>query len=116
MTRVLLLVAATVFVSLVVTGTAGARTYYAKVGPGMTITVKNAGGVKVSRIPRGTHTIRVRDTSVFHNFHLLGTYVNRRTTVVFTGLKIWTIRFTPGAYRYRCDPHRLDMRGRFTVV
>jgi plastocyanin len=117
MTRALFLLAATVFVSLVVAGTAGARTYYAKVGPGMTITVKNAYGVKVSRIPRGTHTIRVRDTSVFHNFHLIGPPdVNRRTTVAFTGLKIWTIRFVPGVYRYRCDPHRLEMHGRFTVV
>ena len=116
MTRALALLAATVFVSLVATGTAGARTYYGKVGPGMTITLKNVRGVKVSRIPHGTHTIRVRDTSVLHNFHLLGPYVNRRTTVAFTGLKIWTIRFIPGAYRYRCDPHRLDMHGRFTVV
>jgi len=115
MTRPLALLAATAFVSLVLTGTAAARTYYAKVGPGMTITVKNASGVKVSRIPRGTHTIRVRDTSVFHNFHLLGPNVNRRTTVAFTGLKIWTIRFVPGVYRYRCDPHRVDMHGRFTV-
>jgi plastocyanin len=116
MTRALVLLAATVVLSLVVTGAAGARTYYGKVGPGMTITLKNARGVKVSRIPRGTHTIRLRDTSVLHNFHLLGPYVNRRTTVAFTGLKIWTIRFTAGAYRYRCDPHRLAMHGRFTVV
>ncbi len=116
MNRALVLLAATVFVSLVATGMAGARTFYGKVGPGMTITLKNARGVKVSRVPRGTHTIRVRDTSVFHNFHLLGPYVNRRTTVAFTGPKIWTIRFIPGAYRYRCDPHRLVMHGRFTVV
>ena len=117
MTRALVLLALIALVSLVLTGTAAARTYYAKVGPGMTITVKNASGVKVSRIPRGTHTIRVRDTSVFHNFHLIGPPdVNRRTTVPFTGLRIWTIRFVPGVYRYRCDPHRLHMRGSFTVV
>jgi plastocyanin len=117
MTRALVLLALTVLVSLVLTGTAAARIYYAKVGPGMTITVKNASGVKVSQIPRGTHTIRVRDTSVFHNFHLIGPPdVNRRTTVPFTGLRIWTVRFVPGVYRYRCDPHRLHMRGRFTVV
>jgi plastocyanin len=117
MIRALVLLTAAAVVSLVLTGTAAARTYYAKVGPGMTITVKNASGVKVSRIPRGTHTIRVRDTSVFHNFHLIGPPdVNRRTTVPFTGLRIWTIRFVPGVYRYRCDPHRIDMHGRFTVV
>jgi plastocyanin len=117
MIRALVPLAATAFVSLVLTGTAAAKTYYAKVGPAMTITVKNARGVKVSQIPRGTHTVRVRDTSVFHNFHLLGPRdLNRRTTVAFTGLKIWTIRFVPGVYRYRCDPHRLDMHGRFTVV
>ena len=115
MTRALFLLATTTCVALVLTATAGARTYYAKVGPGTTITVKNARGVKVSQIPRGTHTIRVRDSSVHHNFHLLGPGVNRKTSLTFTGLKIWTIKFAPGAYRYRCDPHRLDMRGRFTV-
>ena len=88
----------------------------AKVGPGMTITVKNARGVKVSQIPRGTHKVRVRDRSIHHNFHLLGSGVNRKTTLTFVGLKIWTIRFVSGTYRYRCDPHRLHMRGRFTVA
>ena len=112
----LVLLAATACVSLVLTGTAAARTYYAKVGPGMTITVKNARGVKVSQIPRGTHKVRVRDRSIHHNFHLLGPGVNRKTTLTFVGLKIWTIRFVSGTYRYRCDPHRLHMRGRFTVA
>jgi plastocyanin len=115
MTRALFMFAATALISLVVAGTASARTYYAKVGPGMTITVKKASGVKVSQIPRGRHTIRVRDRSVLHNFHLLGPDVNRKTRLAFTGLKIWTIRFARGAYRYRCDPHRRHMRGGFTV-
>ncbi len=82
----------------------------------MTITVKNARGVKVSQIPRGTHTIRARDTSVHHNFHLLGPGVDKKTSLAFTGLKIWAITFAPGAYRYRCDPHRRDMQGGFTVA
>jgi plastocyanin len=116
MTRAFVLLAAAACASLVLGGTAAAKTYYAKVGPGMTITVKNARGVKVSQIPRGRHTIRVRDRSMQHNFHLLGPEVNRKTTLAFVGLKIWTIRFVPGAYRYRCDPHRLHMRGRFTVA
>ena len=116
MIRALLLLAATACVSLVLTGTAAARTYYAKIGPGVTITFKNASGVKVSQIPRGTHTIRVRDNSGHHNFHLLGPGVDKKTTLAFVGLKIWTIRFAPGTYRYRCDPHRLHMRGRFTVA
>ena len=115
MTRALFLLAATVCVSLVFSGTAAARTYYAKVGPGMTITLKNGRGVKVSQIPRGAHTVRVRDNSVRHNFHLLGPYVNRKTRLAFTGLRIWTITFARGAYRYRCDAHRLHMRGSFAV-
>jgi hypothetical protein len=116
MTRALFLLAATISVSLVLTGTAAARTYYAKVGPGMTITLKNARGVKVSQILRGMHTIRVRDKSVLHNFHLLGPDVNRKTRLAFAGLKIWTIKFARGAYRYRCDAHRRAMHGRFAAV
>lgn len=114
-TRALFLLAAIVCSSLLFTGTAAARTFYAKVGPGMAITLKNARGIKVSQIPRGTHTIRVRDNSVLHNFHLLGPGVNRKTRLVFTGLKIWTIAFARGAYRYRCDAHPRQMRGRFSV-
>ncbi|MGI8605717.1 MAG: cupredoxin domain-containing protein [Gaiellaceae bacterium] len=116
MTRALVLLAASACVSLVLTGAAAAKTYYAKVGPGMTITLKNARGVKVSQILRGTHTVRVRDRSVLHNFHLLGPNVNRKTRLELTGLKFWTIKFAPGAYRYRCDPHRRHMRGGFTVA
>jgi len=116
MTRALVLLAGTACVSLVLTGTAAARTYYAKVGPGTTITLKNAAGVKVSQIPRGKHTVRVRDTSVFHNFHLLGPGVNKTTSLAFTGLKVWTFTFVRGAYRYRCDPHRLAMHEGFSVA
>ena len=85
------------------------------VGPGFTITLKTAQGRLVTKLKPGTYTIRVRDLSPIHNFHLLGPGVNKLTSVQNTGSVTWTVRFSHGVYRYRCDPHRTIMHGSFTV-
>ena len=85
------------------------------VGPGFTITLKTAQGTVVKKLKAGTYTIRIRDLSPIHNFHLFGPGVNKLTSVQNTGSTTWTVRLKPGVYRYRCDPHLTIMHGSFTV-
>jgi plastocyanin len=91
-----------------------ATTLNATVGPGFTITLKK-GSTKVTRLRAGTYTIRVSDRSNIHNFHLMGSGVNKRTSVPSTGTTTWTVRLRRGTYRYVCDPHAEMMKGSFTV-
>jgi plastocyanin len=102
-------------VALLAPGRATAAKFFGTVGPGMTITLERANGTKVRRIQAGTHTFVIRDRSVNHNFHLLGPGIDRKTSVAFTGRQRWRITLGVGTHRYRCDPHRAMMRGRFTV-
>ena len=87
---------------------------FGSVGPGFTISLRNAAGGRVSSVRAGTYTIFVRDRSAMHNFHLVGPGVNRRTSVLFRGAVTWRVRFRAGAtYRFVCDPHARGMRGSF---
>jgi plastocyanin len=88
----------------------------ATVGPGFTITLTKA-GKKVTSLKPGAYAITVNDRSTFHNFHLTGPGVNKRTTVAFKGTpaKPWTVTLRRGTYRYVCDPHALQMKGSFKV-
>jgi plastocyanin len=86
----------------------------ATVGPSATITLTR-GGKKVTALKAGAYTIAVRDRSSFHNFRLIGPGLNRATTVSFTGTKTWKVTLRKGVYRFRCDPHRSDMKGSFRV-
>jgi plastocyanin len=85
------------------------------VGPGFTITLKTAQGHVVRKLRAGRYTIRIRDLSPIHDFHLLGPGVNKKTSVQNMGSATWTVRLRHGRYRYRCDPHRTIMHGSFTV-
>lgn len=85
------------------------------VGPDFTITLRTAQGTLVKKLKPGTYTIRIRDLSPIHNFHLLGPGVNKLTSVQNTGSATWTVRLKAGVYRYRCDPHRTIMHGSFAV-
>jgi plastocyanin len=86
----------------------------ATVGPGPTISVTK-GGKKVTSLKPGKYSITVRDRSNFHNFHLTGPGVNRKTAVPEVRTRAWTLTFRRGTYRFVCDPHRLDMKGSFRV-
>ena len=79
------------------------------VGPGMTITVSR------HRAPHGRYRIVVRDKSSFHNWHIKGPSVNKRTSISGTGRTVWRVRLTPGLYRIRCDVHRATMHTRLRV-
>ncbi len=83
------------------------------VGPGFTISLRTAGGRAVSSLKAGRYAITVRDRATFHNFHLVGAGVNRKTGVAYRGTpaKAWTVTLKKGTLRWLCDPHAAQMRG-----
>jgi hypothetical protein len=85
------------------------------VGPGFTITLKQAGGADVVQLDPGTYTIEVSDVAQDHNFHLFGPEVNQSTDVAQTGTFNWTVNLVEGRYTLVCDPHSTDMRRDFVV-
>jgi plastocyanin len=91
-------------------------TLNAEVGPGFTISLRNADGSPVTHLDPGTYHIAVVDQAVEHNFHLFGEGVDMRTVVETTDSTTWTVTFLDGkTYRYQCDPHNTSMFGRFGV-
>lgn len=85
------------------------------VGPGFTISIKNAAGLAVSRVLPGTYTIHVRDLSAEHSFHLSGPGVDMATEIATTGDVDWTVTLVDGTYTYLCDAHPTSMRGTLRV-
>jgi hypothetical protein len=85
------------------------------VGPGFTITLRDASGARVQHLDPGAYTITVNDLADIHNFHLSGPGVNQLTEVENQGTVTWNVSFRDGIYTYVCDPHSNSMRGRFAV-
>jgi hypothetical protein len=85
------------------------------VGPGFTITLRDASGARVQHLDPGAYTIAISDLSAEHNFHLSGPGVNELTRVEDIGPQTWNVTFRDGIYTYQCDPHSTTMRGRFAV-
>ena len=94
------------------------RKLNATVGPGATITLTTPAGKKVVTTRAGLYDIAVRDRSRFHNFHLTGGTLNRKTTVPFVGTTTWkSVRLQAGrTYRFVCDPHKTRMKGSFRAT
>jgi len=85
------------------------------VGPGFTISLKQA-GKKVTKLKAGTYVIKVVDKSDIHNFHLKGPGVNKTTSVAAVGSALWKVKLKKGTYKYVCDPHLTTMTGTFKVT
>jgi plastocyanin len=116
--RIRLTLAVAAALALVTAAPTGAATtkLVASVGPGFTITLTK-GGKKVTTLKPGKYSITVNDKSTFHNFHLTGPGVNKKTTVAFKGTPSpWVVTFKKGTYRYVCDPHASQMKGSFKVA
>lgn len=87
-----------------------------EVGPGFSIEVKR-NGTDLEKIRHGTYRIKIEDKSAFHNFHLKGPGLNKKTTVSFKGDRTWTITLKKGTYTYQCDPHAArGMKDTFKVT
>jgi hypothetical protein len=86
------------------------------VGPGFSISLRDANGRGVTQLDPGDYTITVSDLSDMHNFHLFGPgNVDQATTVETTGTATWNVTFVDGVYTYHCDAHPTQMRGTFRV-
>jgi plastocyanin len=87
-----------------------------EVGPGFHIDVEK-GGKDLKTVKAGKYKIKVEDKSTFHNFHLIGPGLNKKTSVSFKGDATWTITLKKGKYTYQCDPHAASgMKGSFRVT
>jgi hypothetical protein len=87
----------------------------ANVGPGFTISLKDASGATVTHLDPGAYTIHVVDQSDMHNFDLTGPGVSKSTGVTDVGSEDWNLTFVDGTYRFVCDAHVTTMKGSFTV-
>ena len=83
------------------------------------IALHHQDGSKVTTLPPGTYTVRVRDLSRLHNFHLASNEdatVDFRTELEFVGEQDFTVTFRNGMrYAYACEPHWQTMNGSFFV-
>jgi len=109
-------VALAAIVAAIAVPSAGAATgkLVGTVGPGFTITLKQAGKT-VTKLKAGTYTITVQDKASDHNFRLTGPGVNKSTSVSGKGTTTWKVTLKKGTYKYVCDPHAGFMKGSFTV-
>jgi plastocyanin len=84
------------------------------------ITLSHQDGTKVTTLAPGTYTVRVRDNSRIHNFHLASNEdasVDFRTELEFVGEQDFTVTFRNGTrYAYACEPHWQTMNGSFFVT
>jgi hypothetical protein len=90
------------------------------VGPGFTISLKDASGVAVSHLDPGAYHITVQNLSdpasgVVHNFHLRGPGGVDVATTSDPGTTTFDLAFVDGTYTYMCDFHPLQMKKTFTV-
>ena len=109
------LVSLVVAAALAVPAVAAARPFQGAVGPGATISLKRANGSALKHASPGEHRFAISDQSSFHNFHLLGPGVSKKTGIAFIGSRTWKLTLQVGTYRFRCDAHPKTMRGSFTV-
>ena len=92
----------------VLTGTVGE-------GDAYVITLMDSTGAPVSSLKAGSYTVKVKDASKIHNFHLTGPGVEQKSSVPEITEATWTVTLQAGTYTYKCDPHP-KMTGSFTVT
>ena len=95
--------------------TAGVLTGSVGEGDAFVITLKDSTGAPVTSLKAGTYTVKVKDASKIHDFHLSGPGVDQKTTVPEVTEVTWTVTLQAGTYTYKCDPHA-KMTGSFTVT
>jgi hypothetical protein len=84
-------------------------------GDSFSISLKDAGGARVTHLANGTYTLLVHDHSAIHNFDLFGPGVTVATGIDTVGDQTFTITITDGTYTYVCDAHPTQMKGSFTA-
>ena len=108
------LVSVVVAAALAGPAVAAGRLFQGTVGPGTTISLKRADGSNLKHTSPGEHRFSISDQSSFHNFHLLGPGVSKKTAIDFVGSRTWKVTLV-GTYKFRCDAHPKTMHGSFGV-
>ncbi len=87
------------------------------IGPGYTISLKNARGKKVTTLKHGKYTFIVGDKSGIHNFTLNGPGIKNKTITgtSFVGTKTVTLTLKKGSYTFYCTVHP-TITGTFKVT
>jgi hypothetical protein len=88
----------------------------AAVGPANTISLKNAAGANVRALKAGRYRITVRDRTKLHNFHLVGTQLNRKTALAGMGTFTWTVTLRRGKLAFYSDHKTIKLRKTVTVT
>ena len=113
----LLAAAAALALASAVSAWAAAPKLFGTVGPGFTISLKDAKGKAVKTLTHGKFTFVVTDKASIHNFHLKGPGIDKDiTTVAGTGTKTVTLTLKLGTYRFYCVPHESSIHGSFKVT
>ncbi len=79
------------------------------------ISLTDANGKPITRIPAGEYSIQVHDYATIHDFHLVGPGVDEATEIATTTSPTWTVTFVNGTYKYQCDFHPTILHGVFAV-
>jgi len=113
-------VAATAIVTVAVAATRNATSLpklKGTIGPGYTISLKDAHGMRVKTLKHGKYTLVVQDKSNIHNFTLNGPGIKNKliTGTGFVGPKTVTVTLKTGKYRYYCTVHPF-VTGTFRVT
>jgi hypothetical protein len=95
--------AALVAVGIATGATTAVPKLHGTIGPGYTISLKNAQGKKVKSLKRGKYTFIVRDKANIHNF------------TGFVGTKTVSVTLKKGTYRFYCTVHPF-VSGTFKVT
>ena len=87
-----------------------------RIGPGFTISLKNA-GKNVATLKHGKYVFMVRDKSNIHNFTVNGPGIKNKTITAtgFVGMKTATLTLAKGGYRFYCTVHP-SVSGTFKVT
>ncbi len=117
---VALLVAAAALVSVGVAATATAVSLpklHGVIGPGYSISLKDAHGRRVKTLKHGKYTLVVQDKANIHNFTLNGPGIKNKTITgtTFVGTKTVTVTLKAGKYKYYCTVHPF-VTGSFSVT
>ena len=70
-----------------------------------TISLTDGSGDAVERTKPGRYLLRITDPASYHNFHLTGPGVDKRTSVLGKSKVQWEVTLRPGRYTFVCDPH-----------
>jgi len=95
---------------------AAAKKLLAIVGPGNTISLRNAKGAHLQALKAGLYAITVLDRTTKHSFHLSGAGVNRKTGIAQRATVTWRVKLRKGTLRFFSDAAAAKLRGSVRVT